>query len=170
MPYFVKSVKPKLFTNAVFTTEFQRAVDSVANDILLDYTATTATWEHEVKFEKLTQVGPASVELLVDTDDEIYKYVDLGTSPHPIRAKNARTLAFHWAGPGSYRPKTQPRVLGSTAGGGVEGPMVFPVSVNHPGTKAREFSDTIQRKYKNIFKRKMEEAIKNGRSASGHAV
>ena len=108
---------------------------------------------------------------MVDTSDEIYGYVNDGTPPHPIPKvpKISGSLAFQWGGKGSYKAKTAPRVIGST-GGGPTGPMVFPKQVQHPGTKARNFDDEIQKKWTPKFKRHMEKAMRDAARASGHAI
>jgi hypothetical protein len=103
--------------------------------------------------------------VLVGTDDEIYGYVNEGTKPHTIWAKNARTLAF----PSAYTPKTRPGHM--TAGsGGASGPTVFAAEVHHPGTEARNFDKAIQKEWKPKFKRLMEQAMKTGATASGHGM
>jgi hypothetical protein len=126
---------------------------------------TTATWKHQVKFEKLTQVGPKSVEVLVDTDDEIYKYVNEGTKAHDIIAKNAPTLAF----PSLFTPKSQPGRQTSGAGSS-GGPTVFTPYVHHPGTKARGFDKVIMKTFTPKFKRRMEQAMNDAAQASGHEM
>lgn len=55
--------------------------------------------------------GSSSVS--VGSDDPVAVYIERGTRPHTIRARNARVLAFEGSGG-----------------------TVFAVSVNHPGTKA----------------------------------
>lgn len=62
-----------------------------------------------------------------------------GSKPHIIRAKNAKTLAFFWP-----RPKGP-------------GKMVYPVQVNHPGTKpyhyVKKSADAVERSFRNAVDR-----------------
>ena len=122
----------------------QRELESYAKDVKLDFDATTATWDHKVKFETDVLVLPDIVSVKVWTEDEIYGYVDQGTKPHVIKPKNKPRLAFMVGG----TPKTSPGV--DTAGPGLPGTdlVVLPVgmAVHHPGTKARNFTKEI-RKY-----------------------
>ena len=90
----------------------------------------------------------------------IYGFVTGGTKPHKITARRAPTLVFMWGGPGSYKPKTKPK--GKIGGPGivVGGTLHRPVSVNHPGTEARDFESTIADDEKPWFSRTMENAWK----------
>lgn len=160
----VKEIKPGKFKGEAFVKAMQEEADKVANDILLDFELTAGTWEHQVKFEKLVQVGPSSVEIFVGTDDKIYGYVNDGTSPHVIVPKRARALRF----PSTFSPKSIPGVLVSGKGGS-GGPDVFAQAVMHPGTKARKFDKGIKRVWDRKMKRRLESAIKRGAKESGHA-
>ena len=101
----------------------------------------------------------------VSTDNEIYGYVDQGTKPHIIRPKRAQKLFFK----SGYSAKTTPRVIGSN-NGGANGPDVFANVVRHPGTKAREFAETLKEKYQKTFGKTMQRAMNNAAKKSGHAV
>jgi len=136
-----------------------------------DFEKTTKTWRHKPKFEVLVSLtGPGPV-LLVGTDDKIYRYVDEGTRPHLIWAgiytgkSRKRLLVFN----SGFEPKTQPRVIGSSAGA-VFGAKVMRPYVQHPGTEAREFDKTIQRMWESKFKRRMEAAMRQAAKDSGHAL
>ena len=66
-----------------------------------------------------------------------------GTKPHVIVAKRGRALRF---APGS-RAKTSPGKL--TSGSGSKGSaVVFRPRVNHPGTKARLFTEQIAKRWR----------------------
>lgn len=162
---FVKPINPNKFKSAEFEREIARALESVANDIMLDFELTTATWKHDVKFTKLLQVGPAEASALVGTDDEIYRYVDKGTRPHKIFPRRAKALRF-WS---IFIPKSQPNTL--TSGYGmIGGEQVYRKYVKHPGTKARNFTKTITKMWQRKFKTRMERAITQAVKACGHAI
>lgn len=94
----------------------------------------------------------------------IFEYVDKGTKPHVIRPKasnKSKLLAFVWGGPGSYSAKTLP-VAQAHMGSGevVNGSLTFARGVNHPGTDARLFSETIQRETYPDFRKTIEAAFR----------
>lgn len=169
MAIVMKEIKPAKLNDQAMWYELQAAIVKVADEMEEDFDKTVETWEHSVKFEKLTDVS-GTMSALVATDDEIYGYVDKGTRPHKIRPKKqGGRLRFQWAGPGSYHAKTTPNVIGSQSGGASGNMVAFP-EVNHPGTKARNFDQIIARKWQPRFKRRMEDAMKRAAQASGHKV
>jgi hypothetical protein len=166
----VKAIKPERFKDEAFTTAMWHEANKVADDMLLDFTYTTSSWEHDVKFENVTQVTGAAVEVLVGTGDKIYGYVNDGTEPHTIWPRfGNKALRFQWGGKGSYKPKTVPRRI-SSGPGGPTGPMVHKAYVQHPGTTARQFDKTIEKKWRLPFRRRMERAMAKGATASGHGI
>ena len=167
----VKPINPGKFNDKAMKAIITAEVQSISKDILLDFELTTATWEHQVKFERLVEVGPDKVEILVGTDDEIYKYVDEGTKPHdiPKYKPGNRLLAF----PSGYKAKTFPGKLSSQKGGSF-GPMVFAMAsidkpIKHPGTKARNFDKNLKKLWSPKMKRRMEAAMRKANLASGYA-
>jgi len=169
MAIVLKEIKASKLNDAAMWHEFQTAILKIADEMEEDFEKTTDTWEHSVKFEKLTDVSE-NMSAMVATDDEIYGYVDKGTRPHAIFPKKpGGKLRFQWAGPGSYRAKTTVNVIGSQAGGSSGDMVVFPY-VKHPGTKARNFDTIIMKKWQPKFKRRMEEAMKRAAQKSGHGM
>lgn len=70
-----------------------------------------------------------------------YGWVDQGTPPHIIRARNAPMLRFQ----GPYHAKTRVNVIASYKGG--RGRVwVSKRQVQHPGIEARNFRDIIMRR------------------------
>ena len=164
----IKVIKPQRFKDEAFKRAMEAAAKEAAKAMEADFDKTVATWDNKPDFEKIVSVDP-NVEILVGTDDEIYGYVNDGTRPHPIFPVRAKALSFQWGGKGSYKAKTKPRVIGSTPGG-PSGPRVSRPYVQHPGTKARKFDETIEKKWRAPFKRRMEKAMSDAAKASGHAI
>jgi hypothetical protein len=160
-----KEIKPGRFNERAFVEEIGRRAELVADGMLLDFLLTVSQWEHEPKFDKEVSVGPNSVDILVGTDDQIYRYVSEGTKAHPIRVKNAKALHFQ----AGYNAKTMPGVISSKAGGAF-GDDVFALEVQHPGTEARKFEETIAKKWRPRFQKEMQAAMKDAARASGHGV
>lgn len=123
-----------------------------AQAIKRDFEATVATWVRKPEFViENTQYGAN-----IYTTDKIYGYVSGGTRPHVIAAKNAPTLAFNTSG---FAPKTAPRIIGSKAGHAAGPPPAFPQQVQHPGTEAREFEKTIQKRSEKRYAQNVRHAI-----------
>ncbi len=167
----MKAIKPARLKSASFRMTVLNRMRKVANAVERDFKATTRTWEHQPKFEKVVTISPDGPTLLVGTDDLIYRFVNEGTKPHEIWAgiytgkSKKRVLAFG----ATFEPKTEPRIIGSNPGF-VGPPIVFTPMVMHPGTEAREFDKTIQEKWERQFKREMEDAMRQAARASGHGM
>lgn len=173
MAIVVKEIKPTKLREDALRLELLNEMRAVGRDIAKDFAKTVETWEGEKpKFEmliSLVQPGPTVVVEPTGSEEAVkkYAYVTKGTKKHRIKAKKGKSLAFAWAGPGSYKAKTKPRVIGSTPGGAT-GEAVFPKAVMHPGTEAREFDEEIQKIWQPRFKDRMEGAMRKAAKASGH--
>lgn len=129
----------------------ENALEGTAKAIRVDQLVTVQTWTHKPQF---TIERSGEYERIIATSDEIYGYVDLGTRPHTIRARNAAQLRFQ----SGYKAKTSPNVIASRPGGKF-GPTVYAREVKHPGTKARGFSKAIARKWNREWPRNLQRAI-----------
>jgi len=152
-----KAIIPKKLTIRQIRSELEKELDKQAGLLQKEFEKTTATWDHQVTFNQRTNLASGAVTAEVWTDDEIYGYVNDGTRPHEIRPRNAKVLVFQ----SGYSAKTSPGKVASR-GGGASGPLVFSKGVNHPGTKARNFDDAIQKKRKLPFWFGMTKAITVG--------
>lgn len=123
-----------------------------AKDVKRDFEATVETWVEKPEFV----IEETAYGANIYTTNEIYGYVSGGTRPHVIRVKNAQTLRFNTSG---FKAKTRPRVIKSYAGKAARPPTAFPLEVQHPGTEAREFEKTIQKRSEKRFKSKIEHRI-----------
>lgn len=128
-----------------------------------EFQKTTATWDTDVEFEILRGLDRTDATVIVGTDNEIYNYVDGGTKPHKIRPKRAGYPLRFGTG---YVAKTQVGRIGSTQGG-TTGPDARAYEVNHPGTKAREFSKTISENEQEQLARDLQAAITRGLQKAG---
>lgn len=166
--FVFKEIKSERFKDEAFRDEIVAAVEQAAKDLLGDFEKTTATWNRKPDFDKLTDENPPA--MLVSTDDEIYQYVDKGTEPHLIFAgaytgkSDKKALAF----PRSSTPKTKPRVIGSSPGARSSEKVVRPY-VHHPGTEPRHFEEEIGKKWKKLFKRRMERAMSSAAKKSNYS-
>lgn len=135
-------IKPKSKANfARYADAGRLGLKDAADGALVDFKATTKTWQHEVEFSIKEQrdgylVGPTGGAT------DIYGYVEHGTRAHMIVARRAKRLRFSPGG----SAKTSPGVLGSSSGSRGSG-TVFARAVRHPGTKPRGFSKLIRAKW-----------------------
>lgn len=89
----------------------------------------------------------------------IFEWVDQGTRPHKISPRRRRPksltkerLAFRL----DYKPLTRPVAQAHTGDGKKHGGWVMPKTVQHPGVKARLFSQEIKRRTEEKFRRRIE--------------
>ena len=160
-----KVIKPKRLKEKEMRLELLNGLRTVARAVERDYKETVKTWKTKVEFETIVSLRGGKAEFLVGTNSKIYEYVDKGTKPHIIRPKRAQFLRFQTG----YRAKTTPGIIGSSSGGR-SGDIVYSQGVRHPGTKARKFSEIINKKYERKFKDEMHAAMRRAAQKSGHAV
>ncbi len=136
---------PPVVTAARAQQLIEAMLNDAADETLTLYGNTTRTWNTPVNFYKRrTKFGYS-----VGTRNKIFAYVDKGTRPHIIKPKGNYPLAFSIGG----RPKTRPGAITSYAGStGRTG--VFAREVHHPGTKARAFTEAIQKRMDASMKRR----------------
>lgn len=153
----IRVIVPK---NALNPEGVRRAILNVMRDTAeaarVDFVATTNTWNHKPKFERKEQRD--GVIQQVSTDDSVWGMLERGTRPHIITVKRARFLRFAWDGYGSYGAKTKPGLL-SSKGAKYPNRINYRKSVNHPGTKAREWRAAAIKKYSRLMQGIMNRAI-----------
>jgi hypothetical protein len=152
-----KAILPSIPTNPrSVVNDMTRAAKLTSQQIRRDFERTVRTWERKPKFI-ITQkkVGNAYV-FSAYTDNEIYGYVNDGTKPHVIRAKNAPFLTFNFPSVA----KTSPGVLSSKRGS--KGSSFARVKeVQHPGTEARKFDEIIQKRFKARWQKEANRIMRN---------
>ena len=179
--FTTEAIVPMRLNTAAMTKVIYAAVVESAKDAKKDFEKTVATWKNKPKME--TRVGSVgrllSGKARLDfsagpnpngDNYDIYTFVDLGTKKHDITPKKpGGVLFFQWAGPGSYNAKTKPRVIGSTGGGATGAWRTFK-AVKHPGTKARQFSSIIARKWRKKLPKDAQKAMDKATQVSGHSM
>ncbi len=161
-----KQIKPAAFDPDVFVDEVGMEALSIADDMLLDLELAVATWDHKVKFEEEVNVTPDLVEIMVATDDEIFKFVDEGTKAHPIKPKRPGGKLRFQEG---YRAKSTPGVQVSSVGGPF-GEYVYSKGVQHPGTKARNFTGQLTLRWRIQTYRRLNLALQRAVVKSKHVL
>lgn len=137
-------VPPKgMFDPKVMLDMLDKAYADEAQAVVLDYQETTKTWADKPEFKIRVKSDPPARD--VYTEDEIYKYIDLGT-----RVKYA-TMSR------DFRAKTMPGVIGSFTG---RGHLLYVDRRRpRPGIKAREFTKAIQARSRTRMKDRVSKAI-----------
>lgn len=148
--------KSGLLNPGRLTAALEDALDDAAQKVYSDLQRPTSTWKTSVAFQIRRIANGRTIGRTISTANEIYGYVNSGTRPHVIRAKNAKYLNF---GPSS--PKTTPGNLDSTSGS--RGPRTtFVAQVNHPGTDPRNYDKVAAEHAEQTFPTLVRLAVKEG--------
>jgi hypothetical protein len=152
----IRVILPKkaLFDMPKLEKSLNTALDSAAEQVKTDFKRTTGTWNHKPAF----RIDKHPWVRMVYTSDVIYSYVSKGTRPHPIRPRNAKALHFFRTG---FRAKSRVNSLTSNKGAKATKDETFSKGVMHPGTAARNFDETIAKRWRPLFPKQIQRAIQN---------
>lgn len=118
----------------------ENALTGTAYAVKTDFDTTTRTWKNRPKFT----IKRSKLRRLVATDSDIYRYLSRGTRVRYAVMSDG------------FAPKTRVGYLGSNAGkGGMVGFSRRPL----PGIKAREFEQTVHKKWTNEMPKQIQRAI-----------
>lgn len=105
------------------------------------FESATSTWSKKSKPTVKDSVNVSTSFILetmvtgwVEVEGEIFDYVNRGTRPHMIFAKNAKALRFQ----SGYTRKTAAHPAIAAQPGGPHGDYVYRRAVHHPGTEAQD--------------------------------
>jgi hypothetical protein len=125
------------------------------------FTKVTRSWQHKPSFKIETNMSPALRTVRITPQGQhknLWIWVDFGTKPHVIRAKNAPFLKFQ----SGYSARTAPVAQFNKGTGQSSGDWVQTQEVDHPGTAARKFSETFMKKLRPPLEDRIQAAIKRG--------
>jgi hypothetical protein len=129
-------------------------------DLLKSLNSIVKDWESDVKFQarKYVKANLIAINTFpVGADKQVWEFVDKGTKPHTIKAKTSRGLRYKTG----YKPKTLPNPARLASGGGIStGSWRAAKTVNHPGSKPRNFEKVLGRDYQPKFTRDTNNAFK----------
>lgn len=148
--------------NRIARDAISEALDNEVKPALIkSHNLVVADWKNKPKFQTRKDIKSDRISMTVfpvGPNAKIYGYVDQGTEPHIIAAKNVPLLSFKTG----YKPKTLAKPARTVSGGGTtSGPRVFAKVVHHPGSEAREFSETIAGDIAPDFKRIIEKTFRD---------
>lgn len=140
-----------------------RATRAIINDEALPlYQNTVRTWKHQPRFMARKVYHGYGIEV---QPLQPFEWVNRGTKPHIIEARNAPLLRFT----GPYHAKTKPNVIASYNGG--RGRVwVSKRLVHHPGTEARNFTDIIMRRIQARAVARMRQALSEASYGAGMGI
>lgn len=122
----------------------KRTANGHALQMLKLFHKTTSTWNHQPKFNFKTEETSDGIVITIWTDDDIYRWVDQGTTRRFMHMTK------------DFVPKTVPGVIGS--GRGFGGPAYIGAPL--PGIIARRFTDAIFAEKAPIAIRSIEERFR----------
>jgi hypothetical protein len=158
-----KSLKPKKLKVKEVRLKLLNALRAEGRIVKREFEKTTATWKGaKPTFEiAIGLTGKDAIVLVGPAGDQegAQKWVWLndGTEPHPIRAKNVPNLIFR-DGRG-FKPKTKVKTFSSGPGANV-GKWVKKPAVQHPGIEARDWTGEIAKKRRKPFTKNMIKATR----------
>lgn len=118
-------------------------------------------WSHKPGFKAKVYSQPfyKSVEVKpTGPNAAIWYYVDLGTKPHVIKAKNVPLLK----GQLGYSARTAPVAKSGLGTGTASGAWFAAKEVNHPGTAPRKFNETFFKELEPPFEDRIQNAVARG--------
>lgn len=163
--FVFKAIKPQRLKVGAFRLEILNALRKEGTVHRQKLKPTVSTWKNPPEFESLISTAPqGSLAVLTGpTGDEDavlhWLWTDQGTEAHPITARNAPFLKFNQ----NFIPATSPGKFSSTQAASW-GPMATKITVNHPGTKARGWTETLSKERKKPFERAIFGAMKKAAS------
>ena len=162
--FVIKSIKPQKLNVDAFRLEILNALRKEGTVHKQKLRPTVEGWKNAPSFESLIGLTGSDATVLTGptgNNDAVQHWVwtDQGTDAHIITAKDAPLLKFMV----NYSPSTQPGSFSSTHSGSWP-PWVSKRQVNHPGTRARNWTETLSKERKRPFTRAMFGAMKKAGS------
>lgn len=163
----IDPIKPGTLRRQQMLLEIRAELLQIAREIHRDFLRTVQTWENKPEFRTTARIGifNEQMEVMVDTDDMVYRFLNNGTPAHWIEAVQAEKLRFHE----DYIPKTYTWLIEALPGGEF-GDNVYADAVWHPGVEAREFDQQIKDKWNDELVRRLAQRFGKAVHVSGHAI
>lgn len=150
-------VPKEVLNDAKVIRNIQHVMSSkTAQDLKREFAKTYRSWDRQPNFVQDHYFGSRVLWIKVFTYSTQYRLVNAGARPHEIRPRRGGLLRFQTG----FRPKSRPRVIGSS-GGGKFGDFISARVVHHPGHEAREFDAQIAEEYQETFAEDVQDAIKD---------
>lgn len=141
--------------------ECRQTTDETGAELKTQHRKVVRSWSHRPGFRQQNTSGASDYTVKIIPTGRyapIFGYVNLGTKPHVIRAKNKPFLAFQTG----YSARTAPIAKFNQGTGQKFGAWKRKKEVHHPGTKARKFSETFFKELSPPFVDRIQAAVKRG--------
>lgn len=150
-----KAIKPKKLKIDKTRLAILNALREQGDLVKRDLEKPLKSWSNPPQIEVLIDLDSKAATVVIGpagSDMQVNKFVwlDKGTKPHVIKAKNAPRLAFQT----NFKPKTSPNSLASSSGS-KSPPWAFAKQINHPGTKPRNWTEIALSRRKKKFTKAM---------------
>lgn len=136
-----KGIVPKRINTADVRKNILQEMNRQAKFVQGEFNKTTASWKQEkptFKIEDKSNGNDLIINIVAAGNEMgVQKWIWLndGTRPHPIKAKNVPNLVFRT----NFTPKTKVKTF-SSGSGSISPPWRATPEVNHPGTEARDWT------------------------------
>jgi len=145
------------------TQEAIDEVEEIADDALRYHRKVVREWAHKPGFRQQKYKNPNVYTIKIVPTGRyatIWYYVDRGTKPHdiPLSPKIDGFLRFQLG----YNARTAPKAQFAQGTGTASGAWVTAKQVHHPGTEARNFTQTWIDELEPPFPDRIQAAIKRG--------
>ncbi len=158
-----KSIRPGKLKSKSVRAKILNALKAEGKVVKAELEKTTRTWKGaKPTFQVEIGYRRGDVILLIGPGGdkkgaEKWGYLNYGTKPHSIQAKNAPMLVFR--GGSGFKPKTKVGTFNSGPGANT-GPWMSKFKVQHPGIEARDWTGMIERQRKKKFTAAMVKAAR----------
>lgn len=146
--------------NSITRKAIEKQLDDNKKVIVVSFNNVVDDWSSDVSFAGRKFISSEFLAINVfpqGSDKEVWGYVDEGTKPHRIVAKNAPLLKFQEG----YQPKTLAKPARTVSGGGTAtGAVVSKKAVQHPGSEARNFTGELAEDFKIPFRKVTEKTFR----------
>ena len=143
------------------TEEAIDETDAIADEALTYHRKVVREWTHKPGFRQQKYKSPNVYSIKIVPTGRyatIWYYVDRGTKPHEIAAKNVPLLRFQ----SGYSARTAPVAKSAQGTGQKFGAWVSAQVVQHPGTEARKFTENWLDELEPPFPDRIQAAIQRG--------
>jgi hypothetical protein len=144
-----RSISPSLLDPNLFQAAFEKASRQMERDVKAAFVDATSGWKHKPVWRGYVRLTAANIYISVGTADEIFKFVDEGTTAHIIRPVKAKML--HWVDPQSGEDR-------------------FAKEVHHPGSPAQHISGDIREIWLGLMPDYFDKYLQEAIQQSGHKL
>lgn len=151
----IERIRPKgglLIDPKIVNRELANNANQIASSMRRQANETVKTWEKKPNIYTKRQTTGDSFYVMLVIESDVWHWLDEGTKPHIIAAKNAPFLAFNSKG---FLAKTKPNQFASGSGQKASSGFVMLKQVKHPGFPARNWSKEITQRNQELVSRLM---------------